>query len=66
MQKKQNEKLVNITSEVPEEETGEEYPVYTNNGTIHVPISGNSNTVYVYIMNGKPPDPPPPPGGGNQ
>lgn len=64
MQPKTKEKLVSTTNEVPEEETEETYPVYTNNGTINVPISGNGNTVYVYIMNGKPPNPPPPPGGG--
>lgn len=48
------------TSDVPEEETGETYPVYTNNGSIHVTISGNNNVVT--FLSGQAP-PPPKPGG---
>lgn len=49
-------------SEVPEEETGENYLTYTNNGTINVTVSGNNNVIT--FMAGQPSPPPRPPGGG--
>lgn len=57
----QKKKQESITSEVPKEETVENYPVYTNNGTINVTVSGNNNTVT--ILAGQPPAPSKPPGG---
>lgn len=57
MAKKNNE---STTNEVPEEETGEVYSTYTNNGTINVTVSGNNNVVT--FLSGQAP-PPPKPGG---
>lgn len=59
--KKNNESTMN---EVPEEETGDSYPFYTNSGTINVTISGNNNVVT--FMAGNPTQPPPKPPGGGQ
>lgn len=61
MSKKLKKKQESTTSEVPEEETGENYLTYTNNGTINVTVSGNNNVVT--FMAGQPPAPSKPPGG---
>lgn len=58
MQQKAKKNLESTTSEA-EEET-ETYPVYTNNGTINVTVSGNNNVVT--FLSGQAP-PPPKPGG---
>lgn len=60
MQQTSKKNVQGTTSEVPEEETGETYPVYTNNGTINVTINGNDNVVT--FLSGQAP-PPPRPGG---
>lgn len=58
MSKIQKQKQESTTNDVPEEE--ETYPVYTNNGTINVTVSGNNNVVT--FLSGQAP-PPPKPGG---
>lgn len=58
MSKKLKKNQENTTSE----ETNESYPVYTNNGTINVTVSGNNNVIT--FMTGQPSPPPKPPGGG--
>ena len=60
MSNKTNKSQESTMSDVPEEETGETYPVYTNNGTINVTVSGNNNVVT--FLSGQSPPPPKPPG----
>lgn len=60
MSKSQKSKAENSMSDVPDGE--ETYPIYTNNGTINVTVSGNNNVVT--FMAGQPTPPPKPPGGG--
>lgn len=60
MSNKAKKKAGSITSDVPEEETGESYPIYKNNGTINVTVSGNNNVIT--FLSGQAP-PPPKPGG---
>lgn len=58
MQNKMKKKAESTTSDVPEE--SETYPIYTNNGTINITVSGNNNVIT--FLSGQAP-PPPKPGG---
>ena len=55
-------KKVKSKQESTTNEEVETYPVYTNNGTINVTVSGNNNVIT--FMAGQPTPPPKPPGGG--
>lgn len=60
MSNKAKKNQESTTSDVPEEETGESYPVYINYGTINVTVSGNNNVIT--FLSGQAPAPPKPGG----